>query len=177
MKKVLAFGASNSRTSINKTLAVYAAKLIDGVEVFVADLNDYNLPLYSPDLQQEQGFPEDLILFDTMLDSVDGIVMSMAEYNGNYTTAFKNLFDWLSRIDMKTVWKNKPILLLGTSPGSRGAIGVLSITKEGLPFFGGRLIADFSLPLFYQNFQHGKIVNEEKQMELTGKLRLFKSAL
>lgn len=40
MKKVIAFGASNSRTSINNVLAVYVSAQLQGVEVAVLDLND-----------------------------------------------------------------------------------------------------------------------------------------
>ncbi len=55
MKKVLAFGASNSKHSINKRFAVFAANSLANVEMHIADLNDYELPLYSVDLQREQG--------------------------------------------------------------------------------------------------------------------------
>ncbi|ARR05668.1 NADPH-dependent FMN reductase [Vibrio campbellii] len=37
--KIIAFGASTSSTSINKTLATYAANLVEGADVQVLDLN------------------------------------------------------------------------------------------------------------------------------------------
>ena len=51
--KVIAFAASNSQNSINKRLASYAAGLIQGAEVEVLDLNDYELPLFSEDKEKE----------------------------------------------------------------------------------------------------------------------------
>ena len=176
MKKVIALGASNSKKSINKTFAIYAANQLKDVEVVVVDLNDYELPLYSPDLQAENGMPEDALKLHHLIDAVDGIVLSMAEYNGAYTTAFKNVFDWLSRID-KNVWRNKPILLLATSPGRRGAANVLKITKEGMPFYGGNVIADFSLPLFRENFTTTGIKDKDLNESLNEKIELFQKAI
>ena len=111
------------------------------------------------------------------MTSADGIVMSLAEYNGSYTTAFKNLFDWLSRIDRK-VWKNKPMLLLATSPGRRGGRGVLEIAKQGFPYYGGHIIADFSLPQFRVNFSEEEgITDEQLRQSLAAKIALFEEAL
>ncbi|MEO0776181.1 MAG: NAD(P)H-dependent oxidoreductase [Bacteroidota bacterium] len=39
-RKIVAFGASNSRHSINRKLAAYAAQRVDGAEVDLLDLND-----------------------------------------------------------------------------------------------------------------------------------------
>ncbi len=177
MKKILAFGATNSKKSINKTFATYVAHKLTDVEVIVADLNDYKLPLYSPDLEKESGMHGDAIRFDNLLASVDGLVISLAEYNGNYTTAFKNLFDWLSRIDMRTIWKNKPLLLLSTSPGGRGGQNVMKISKELLPHFGGNIVTDFSLPFFSRNFQNGAIVDQQKLEELNNKIQIFQQSI
>jgi len=46
MKKIIAFGASSSKTSINKKLATYAAHLFEGATVEVLDLNDYEMPIF-----------------------------------------------------------------------------------------------------------------------------------
>ena len=55
MKKVIAFAGSNSSTSINKKLAVYAAGLLENVEVTILDLNDFDMPLYGIDLEKKPG--------------------------------------------------------------------------------------------------------------------------
>ena len=41
MSKVLAFGASSSKKSINKRFAIYAANCIPNAEINVIDLNDF----------------------------------------------------------------------------------------------------------------------------------------
>ncbi len=176
MKKVLAFGATNSKKSINKALAFYVANQLEDAEVILADLNDYELPLYSPDLEREQGLPENVLKFDALLDAANAYVISLAEYNGNATAVFKNLFDWLSRIDQK-VFKGKPMFLMATSPGRRGGRNVLEIHQKLMPFFGGKLIATFSLPHFYQNFSEAGIGNPGMRQALEEQIQLFQTAL
>jgi len=176
MKKILAIGASNSSRSINKIFATYVANKVEGAIVTTADLNELELPLYSPDLEAEIGIPENAIKFRALIENSDGIVLSLAEYNGMITTAFKNLWDWTSRIDMK-IWKNKPMILMAVSPGGRGGANALKITKQIIPHFGGNVIADFCLPVFHQNFQNGNLVNKDLAEELYNKIAAFKQAI
>lgn len=149
--KIVAFGGSNSKNSINKKLATYVAHLFQYTEVEVLDLNDFALPLFSVDLEKELGKPQLARDFLDKLASADMIVLSMAENNGNYSAAFKNLFDWASRQDIK-VFQNKPMLLLSTSDGGRGAARVMEIAQAAFPRYGANIMATFSLPSFYDNF-------------------------
>ncbi len=176
MKKIIALGGSNSRNSINRTLAKYAASRIDNTKTVVVDLNDYNLPLYGIDTERENGIPEDAIRLNSTLDSADGLVISLAEHNGSYSTAFKNAFDWLSRID-KNVWKNKPMLLMATSPGGRGGASVLQTAKNTFPRLGANVIADFSLPSFNNNFSEDGLTDETLDAELNQKISLLEQAI
>jgi len=157
MKTIVAFAGSDSRTSINKQLATYAASLVADAEVKVLDLNDYKLPLYGIDREQEIGIPVNAHAFLKEIQAADGIVLSLAEHNGAYATVFKNIFDWMSRIDTK-LWGNVPMLLMATSPGGRGGQTVLDIAKGRLPYMGGNIVADFSLPGFHDNFKDGALV-------------------
>ena len=176
MKKIVAIGASNSRKSINKRLATYVAHQVKDAEVTVVDLNEYALPLFGVDYQNDHGIPENVHKVNELLESADGLVISLAEHNGTYTVAFKNMFDWLSRID-QAVWKQKPLLLMATSPGGRGGQKILGIAKEAFPWFGGNLIADYSLPRFNDNFSEFGIKDEEKKKELNEKIQLLEEAI
>ena len=176
MKKILSFGASNSKKSINKMLAIYAANQIKEVEIIMADLNDFELPIYSYDLESENGIPQKAQDFKELIDQADGIIISFAEHNGMPTAAFKNLFDWISRIDAKA-WNNKAMFLLATSPGARGAQSVLELMKGVFTRFGAQIKADFSLPVFYDNFSEEGIKNEELNKELEQKIKSFETSL
>ncbi|WP_299625333.1 NAD(P)H-dependent oxidoreductase [uncultured Tenacibaculum sp.] len=166
MGKVVAFAGSNSKNSINKELATFAASLLTNNEYKVLDLNDYELPLYSIDVELAGEFPEAAVQFNDELANSDAIIISLAEHNGSYTAAFKNLLDWVSRKD-KTVFKNKPVLVLATSPGGRGGATVLNTALNSFPHFGADIKGSFSLPSFNDNFKDGKLVNEDLLKELS----------
>jgi chromate reductase len=176
MKKIIAFAGSNSKNSINKELATYAARQISNVEVEVLDLNDFELPLYGIDLENEEGIPDNAHTFLDKIKMSDGIVLSLAEHNGAYASVFKNLFDWMSRIDGK-LWNNKPMLLMATSPGGRGGATALEIAKGRFPYMGGNILADFSLPSFGQNFSEQGIVDDELNTKFRESINAFQKSL
>ena len=176
MKNIIALGGSQSKASINKTLASYAANKIKVAKTTVLDLNDFDLPMYGIDFETENGIPKDATRLNELLKSTDGLVISLAEHNGSYSAVFKNAFDWLSRIDPK-VWKNKPMLLMATSPGARGGIGVLESAKMSFPHLGGNIIADFSLPSFHDNFSEKGLKDIELDQMLNEKIKALQEAL
>lgn len=176
MKNIIVFAGSNSKTSINKQLATYAASLVESVEVTILDLNDFELPVYGIDLENAKGIPDNAQKFLDAIKSSDGILLSLAEHNGAYATVFKNLFDWMSRLDGK-LWSEKPMLLMASSPGARGGATVLEVAKGRFPFMGGNIVADFSFPSFFDNFKDGKVVNDELNSDLINKVKTFKKAL
>jgi len=176
MKNIIAFAGSNSKNSINKALAVHAAELVEGTEINVLDLNDYDLPLYGIDFENEHGIPDNAHKFLEAIKSSDGIILSLAEHNGAYATAFKNIFDWMSRIDGK-LWSDKPMLLMATSPGGRGGASVLEIAKGRFPYMGGNIVGEFSLPSFFDNFKEGVIVNKDFSTKLKAEVNIFQKAI
>lgn len=155
--KLLAFAASSSSKSINKQLATYAASLVSGATVEILDINDYEMPLFSQDKEEVLGQPEQAKAFYAKLGQADAIIISFAEHNGSYTAAYKNLFDWTSRIDQK-LFQNKPMVLLATSPGPGGANTVLTAASGSAPYFAGDVKASLSLPSFFDNFDSEKQV-------------------
>ena len=155
--KLLAFAASSSSKSINKQLATYAASLVLGASVEILDINDYEMPLFSQDREDELGQPDAAKAFFAKLGQADAIIISFAEHNGSYTAAYKNLFDWTSRIDMK-LFQNKPMVLLATSPGPGGAKTVLTAATGSAPYFAADVKASLSIPNFFDNFDSEKQV-------------------
>lgn len=151
-KKLLALGSSNSRQSINQKFAKFVAeKLSDRYDVEVIDINDYEMPLYSVD-REVDGIPTQALDFAEKIDAVDLIVLSLAEHNGTHTTAFKNIYDWVSRIPGRKTWGGKDILLLSAATGPRGASTVREMTEKRLPWDGGNVVGSFGLPVFQENF-------------------------
>lgn len=149
--KILAFAGSTSSKSINRQLANHAASLVPGGEVTELDIRSFELPIYSQDEEESEGIPEAAQQFLDLIRGHDAIVVSLAEHNGSYSAAFKNLYDWTSRIEQK-LWSDKPMLLLSTSPGGRGGATVMEAGKATFPRMGADLKASFSLPSFYDHF-------------------------
>lgn len=160
--KVLAFGASTSQQSINKKFARYVAELFQtkGAQVQLVDLNDFEMPIFSVDRESE--IPSQALKMANLFDESNLIIISLAEHNGSYSSAFKNIFDWMSRIPNRTVFNDKNVLLLSTSPGARGGSTVLETAKSRFPFNGAKVVGAFSLPSFFENFDEAKgITNPE----------------
>ncbi len=176
MKKVLAFAGSTSSTSMNKQLVSYTANQLKKVDSNVIDLNDFKVPVFSEDLEKEIAYPEGATKFNELLDNHDGFIISLAEHNGSYAAAFKNLFDWVSRKD-REVFRNKPVLLMATSPGARGGATVLASALGTFPHMGANITGSLSFPKFYDNFKEGVILNEEFIENLSKEITEFEKAL
>ena len=153
--KILAFGASNSSTSINRQLATFAAGQIAGADITILDLNDFEMPIYSIDREKVNGIPQLAHDFKSHVKKADRIIISFAEHNGGYSVAFKNVMDWMSRIEGDT-WEGKPFFLMSTSPGARGGATVLGQATGRFGYMGGQVMASFSLPNFFESFDPKK---------------------
>lgn len=165
--KVVAFGTSVNRNSINQQLATYAASLIPNAEVIALDLNDYEMPMVSEDREKEFGVPAQAQAFVDAIAQADLVVISFAEHNGSYTVAYKNIFDWATRTPIgKNVYQNKPLIILSTSPGPGGAKSVLAHAISGMEFFAGNVIGSLSVPNFYDVVKDGKVVDESVKQSL-----------
>ena len=164
MKKIVAFGASSSKNSINKELAKHAASRVPESTYEMIDLLDFEMPIYSEDRESEQGIPELAFKFKKLIKESDGIVISFAEHNGVYTAAFKNILDWISVIE-KVVWCDKPMFLLATSNGARGAKTVLEIAHARFSLENSNEIPTFSLPKYNENFDKVRGITDRELLD------------
>jgi chromate reductase, NAD(P)H dehydrogenase (quinone) len=165
--KILAFAASNSKQSINKKLVTYATSIMNGHNIEIIDLNNFELPLFSEDKEKEIGQPQLAKDFLNKISESDAIFISYAEHNGSYSVAYKNIFDWASRINPK-VFQGKKMVVLATSPGPGGASSVLATATASAPYFDGDVKGSISIPSFNDNFDTntGVLTNQEMITEL-----------
>lgn len=168
--KILAIPASNSRNGLNRQIIGHAARLLEGglvanAEVEILDLNDYEMPIYSVERQRD-GIPEAARRFFEKIGAADAVVVSFAEHNGSYSVAWKNVYDWASRIDMR-VYQGRRVAMFATSPGRRGGAGVLTAATTSAPFFGADLVGSLAIPSFHDNFdvESGEIADPELRAE------------
>ena len=180
--KIVVLAASNSTTSINKRLAMHAAKVLQDefkapVEIEVLDLNDYEIHIYSPE-REAQGIPQLAQDFYDKLGAADGVILSLAEYNGSYTAAFKNIFDWSSRVKMK-IFQDRPVMLMATSMGGRGGMSVLAAAMDAFPHFGASITSNFNFGPFSEHFdtETDRLKTPELALELRDAIKAFQATL
>jgi NAD(P)H-dependent FMN reductase len=165
MSTILALAGSNSSKSINFKLVRHTAGLINGKEVQLLDMANFPFPLYSEDNEREMGFSNSLVELRDDIMKADGVIISVNEHNSNPSAYFKNVLDWLSRLERKFL-EDTEVFLMSTSPGKRGGIGSLEIIEKLLPRFGATICTTFSLPSFYENFDSEKGITDSALGEM-----------
>ncbi len=177
MATILAFAGSNSATSINFQLVKYTASIIADHRLQVLNMVNYPFPMFSEDYERENGYSNSLIELRDDIKKADALLISVNEHNGNPSAYFKNLIDWLSRLERKFLL-GKKVYLMATAPGKRGALGALEVSEKLLPRFGAEILETFSLPSFRDNFDPAKgILHGELNAEHREKLNTFLSKL
>ncbi len=177
MKKVLTLSGSNNKQSINRTLVNLAVHHLQAVEAVSVSLPELNLPLYSLDLEEDAGYPQGAQKLKSLMESVDGIILSSPEHNGSIPAALKNAIDWISRMQ-KPILLDKPILLMSTSPGERGASTNLETLSNLMPWWGGKLITTYSLGKFQEHYnEEANTLSEQEDAKLKEAVSSFEAAL
>lgn len=138
--KIVAFAGSLREHSYSKRVVKTAIKGAEsaGAEVTYIDLRDFPMPIYNADDHEKNGFGENALKFQKLLQAHDGFLIASPEYNGSMSGALKNAIDWASRASdeykMGEVFKGKVAAIMTESPGVFGGIrclghlrGVLSI--------------------------------------------------
>ncbi|TAI48968.1 NADPH-dependent FMN reductase [Flagellimonas allohymeniacidonis] len=172
MAEILALAGSNSSTSINYELIRYTTSLIEGHEIQVLNMAQYPFSMYSEDEERQKGFSNSLIELKNDIQKAKGVVLSVNEHNGNPSAYFKNVIDWLSRLERK-FFQDTFVFLMSASRGKRGGVGSLQVLEALLPRFGAEVVTTFSLPSFQENFEKGTIVSSDLQLAHQDALNRF----
>ncbi|HPE60783.1 MAG: NAD(P)H-dependent oxidoreductase [Thiothrix sp.] len=137
MIKILALSGSLRAKSFNTGLAHNAARLApDGVTVTVATL--HGIPLYDGDLEARSGIPEAVLALKQQILACDGLLLVTPEYNNGIPGVMKNGIDWLSRADLKTVFHDRPVAVMGATPGGWGTLSAQTAWLPVLRALGTR---------------------------------------
>jgi chromate reductase len=76
-------------------------------------------PLYNADLQNEKGFPAEVMALAEAIRAADGVIFVTPEYNFSLPGGLKNALDWVSRLKDQP-FIGKPVALQSASPGPVG---------------------------------------------------------
>ncbi len=177
MAKILAFAGSNSSTSINFKLIKTVSADIQDHPLQLLNMVNYPFPMYSEDYEREHGYSNSLVELRDDIESAAGLLIAVNEHNGLPSAYFKNLIDWLSRVDRKLL-TGKQVYLLATSTGKGGGSSALRSGQALLERLGAEVVARFSLPSFHDNFDGAKgITNASLKEGQAEKLQIFLSKL
>lgn len=173
-KNILAFAGSNSSKSINHAFVSFAASRVAAHEVKVIKLTDYPLEIFSEDLEKERGYSVELRMLMQLIKDADALIISVNEHNGGPSAFFKNVLDWLSRLEYKYL-EGKKLLLMSTSDGERGGAAALEYVKNRIPRHNGEVVESFSFPGFKDNFskEENKITDEILELGFIDVLQNF----
>ena len=99
MARILVFAGSARRDSLNKKLARVGAEAVRaaGGEATFIDLDDYPIPVYHGDLEEQEGMPANARELRRLFMAHDGFLIASPENNQSISSLLKNVLDWLSR--------------------------------------------------------------------------------
>ena len=122
MIRLLGISGSLREGSFNTALLRAAAGLMpEGSTLEIATLK--GIPLYDGDLEAAQGIPPAVTALRERILACDGLLLASPEYNNGIPGVFKNGIDWLSRgDDAARTFANRPVAVMGASPGGFGTI-------------------------------------------------------
>lgn len=129
---------SNRRESINRKLSDAMIRLAPPGLTFRQILID-ELPMYNLDL--EGARPRAVQCFTDEVARADGLLIVTPEHNRSVPAVLKNAIDWGSKPMESNVWRNKPIVISGTSPGAIGTMAAQLHLRQILAVLTAQVLA------------------------------------
>ncbi|UJJ32260.1 NADPH-dependent FMN reductase [Halopseudomonas maritima] len=137
MPRILALSGSLRAGSYNTQLARLASTLAPpGTTVDVATL--HGIPLYDADLEEHSGIPAAVEQLKQQILACDGLLLVTPEYNNGIPGVMKNGIDWLSRADRTAIFSDRPVCVIGATPGGWGTLSAQSAWLPTLRMLGTR---------------------------------------
>jgi len=167
---IIGIAGSLRRGSFNAALLRAAAEAVSpATRLEIASIRE--IPLYDGDVEAEKGVPDAVQKLKDRIASSNGLLLVTPEYNNSLPGVFKNAIDWLSRPakDIARVFGDRPVALMGATPGPGGTILAQSVwlpvlrTLGTRPWFGARLLVSGAGKVFDAA---GNLVDEHVRSQL-----------
>jgi chromate reductase len=167
---IIGFSGSLRRQSFNSSLLRAAVSLMPaGATLEIASIAEF--PLYDADVEHGPGIPAAVTSLKDRIAAADGLLIATPEYNNSIPGVAKNAIDWLSRpdADIKRVFGNRPVALMGASPGNFGTTHSQTAwlpvfrTLRVRPYWEGRLMVSRAHTLFDES---GELTDEKTRDHL-----------
>jgi len=159
---VLGIAGSLRKGSFNRGLIRAAAEVAPaGIRLLVEDIGD--IPLYNGDVEAE-GDPAAVTALKRAIGSADALLIATPEYNHCVPGVLKNALDWASRPARTSVLRDRPVAIMGASPGRGGTARAQAQLRDGLSFTGGLVLPlpELLVPLAADKFDDdGNLIDSE----------------
>lgn len=165
----LAIAGSLRRKSYNRALLQAVVEVApDDVTVQVVDLSD--IPLYNADVE-EAGDPDPVRALKDALRAADALIVATPEYNHGMPGVTKNAIDWLSRPSKDAPLAEKPVGILGASPGITGTARAQSQLRQSLVFANAYCMPQPEVLVYraHEKFDDEGRLTDEKTRDFLGK--------
>lgn len=166
--QILAFAGSLRAGSYNKALLHNAKSLAPGnlaIEIF--DIS--NIPLYNADVEAK-GDPEPVAAFKEAMRKADGVLIATPEYNHGVAGVTKNAVDWASRPPKNSPLNQKPVGIMGATPGLTGTARGQSQLRQAFEFTNSYCMPQPEILVFkaHEKFDEQGMLIDEKTSEFLG---------
>jgi chromate reductase, NAD(P)H dehydrogenase (quinone) len=132
--RILGFAGSLRRASYNRGLIrAAAAHAPAGIVVDVVDLGD--IPLYNQDVE-DAGEPAPVVAFKSAMAQASALLVATPEYNHGVPGVLKNAIDWASRPRVTSPLRDKPVAVMGASPGRGSTALAQAQLRDAFVFTG-----------------------------------------
>jgi chromate reductase, NAD(P)H dehydrogenase (quinone) len=133
--KIVGIAGSLRRASWNRGLLRAAVEgAPDGIEIVTLDLD--LVPLYNQDVE-DAGEPSGVVALKDVIRLADALLIATPEYNNGMPGVLKNAIDWASRPARASVLRDKPVVVIGVSPGAGAAARAQQQVRDALIYTGG----------------------------------------
>jgi chromate reductase len=168
--RVLGISGSLRPASHNTRLLRAAAELAPpGVELELLESPRLKaVPPYDEDDENAEA-PAAVAQLREAIAGADAVLFATPEYNSSLPGQLKNALDWVSRPFATNVLRNKPVAVVGASPGAFGAVWAQAELRKVLATMGARVVdAELALGHADTRFtEDGKLADDEFRGELT----------
>jgi chromate reductase len=152
-------GSLRSQSTNTAVLKTLSTRLDNRASMSLFPLND--IPLYNSDLEEE-SLPASVVMLKEQISKADGLIICSPEYNYGTSGVLKNALDWASRPGFQSPLKNKPVLIMTSSPGVLGGVRAQAQLRETLSATLSRVVCSPQIVIagVNQKIYDGRFVDE-----------------
>ncbi len=158
--EILAFAGSLRKGSYNKAVLRAAKELgPESLSIRIFDLK--GIPLYNADVEAQDD-PDRVAEFKDAIGEADGLLIATPEYNHGVPGVTKNAIDWASRPAKNAPLNEKPVGILGASPGITGSARGQSQLRQAFEFTNSYCMPQPEILVYraHQKIDDGNLTDE-----------------